>query len=81
MADIDKIKLPNNTTYNIKDTVARGYNTTIAPVEASTTAAVEHPLGSIFYINNVLYRALDDISVGDTIIIGAGGNATQTTVA
>lgn len=54
---------------------------TIAPVEASTTAAAAHALGTIFYLNGVLYRALSDISVGDTINTAAGGNATQTTIA
>lgn len=54
---------------------------TIAPVEASTTATAAHPLGSIFYLSGVLYRALFDIGVGDTINTGSGGNATQTSVA
>ena len=55
--------------------------TTVAPVEASTTAAATHGLGSIFYLNGVLYRALSDIAIGDTINTAVGGNATQTTVA
>lgn len=54
---------------------------TIAPVEDSTTATQAHPLGSIFYYNDLLYRALVDIPIGGTINTGAGGNATQTTVA
>lgn len=54
---------------------------TIAPVEESTTASTAHPLGSIFYLNGVLYRALADIAIGGTINTAAGGNATQTTVA
>ena len=54
---------------------------TIAPVEASTTATEAHPLGSIFYLNGVLYRALADIAIGGAINTGAGGNATQTSVA
>lgn len=54
---------------------------TIAPVETTTTATVAHPLGTIFYLNGVLYRALSDIAVGGTINTAAGGNATQTTVA
>lgn len=54
---------------------------TIAPVEDSTTAAQAHPLGTIFYLNDLLYRALVDIPIGGTINTGAGGNATQTTVA
>ena len=54
---------------------------TIAPVEASTTATVAHPLGSVFYLEDVLYRALADIAVGGTINTGSGGNATQTTIA
>lgn len=54
---------------------------TIAPVEESTTATVAHPLGSIFYLNDILYRALANIAVGGTINTAAGGNATQTTVA
>lgn len=54
---------------------------TIAPVETTTTATVAHPLGSIFYLNDVLYRALSDIAVGGTINTASGGNATQTTVA
>lgn len=54
---------------------------TIAPVEDSTTAAQAHPLGTIFYLEDLLYRALADIAVGDIINTGAGGNATQTTVA
>lgn len=54
---------------------------TVAPRETSTTAAQAHGLGTIFYLNGVLYRALSDIAIGDTINTGAGGNATQTTVA
>lgn len=54
---------------------------TIAPVEDSTTATQAHPLGSIFYYNDLLYRALVDIPVGGTINTAAGGNATETTVA
>lgn len=54
---------------------------TIAPVEDSTTAAQAHPLGTIFYLEDLLYRALADIPIGGTINTGAGGNATQTTVA
>ena len=54
---------------------------TIAPVEETTTAAGAHPLGSIFYLNGVLYRALSDIAIGGTINTASGGNATQTTVA
>ena len=55
--------------------------TTIAPVEDTTTATVAHPLGSIFYLNGILYRALSDIAIGGTINTASGGNATQTTVA
>ena len=55
--------------------------TTIAPVEASTTASEAHALGSIFYLEGVLYRALSDIAIGGTINTGTGGNATQTTIA
>ena len=54
---------------------------TIAPVETTTTATVAHPLGSIFYLNDVLYRALSDIAIGGTINTASGGNATQTSVA
>lgn len=54
---------------------------TIAPVEDTTTATAAHPLGSVFYLNGILYRALSDIAVGGTINTAAGGNATQTTVA
>ena len=54
---------------------------TIAPVEESTTATVVHPLGSIFYLNDILYRAIADIPVGGTINTATGGNATQTTIA
>ena len=52
---------------------------TIAPVETTTTATVAHPLGSIFYLNGNLYRALSDIAIGGTINVGT--NAVQTTVA
>ena len=54
--------------------------TTIAPIEASTMASSAHPLGSIFYLSGVLYRALADIAIGGTINTGTGGNATQTKV-
>lgn len=54
---------------------------TIAPVEESATATVVHPLGSIFYFNDILYRAIEDIPVGGTINTATGGNATQTTIA
>lgn len=55
--------------------------TTIAPVEDTTTATESHALGSIFYLEGVLYRALADIAIGGTINVGSGGNATQTTIA
>ena len=55
--------------------------TTIAPVEITTTATVTHGLGSIFYLNNILYRALEDIDIGDTINTGLNGNAVETSVA
>ena len=77
---LSKIKL-NGTTYELKDTTARTTASTIAPIEESTTATIAHPLGSIFYLNNVLYRALSDIAIGDTINTASGGNATQTTIA
>ena len=54
---------------------------TAAPVEASTTASAAHPLGNIFYLGGVLYRALSDIAIGATINTASGGNATQTTIA
>ena len=54
---------------------------TIAPVEESTSATEAHPLGSVFYLGDVLYRALADITIGGTINTGTGGNATQTTIA
>lgn len=54
---------------------------TVAPRETSTTAAQAHGLGTIFYLNGVLYRALSDIAIGDTINTASGGNATQTTIA
>ena len=54
---------------------------TIAPTDSSTTATEAHPLGSIFYLSGVLYRALSDIAIGGTINTASGGNATQTTIA
>ena len=54
---------------------------TIALVEESSTATTAHPLGTVFYFNDLLYRALADISIGDTINTAAGGNATQTSIA
>lgn len=54
---------------------------TIAPVEETATATIVHPLGSIFYFNDILYRAIEDIPVGGTINTATGGNATQTTIA
>lgn len=54
---------------------------TIAPVEESSTATTAHPLGTVFYFNDLLYRALADIPVGGTINTAAGGNATQTSIA
>ena len=74
---LTKLKV-DNTIYSVSGGADEA---TIAPVEASTTAAEAHPLGSIFYLNGVLYRALSDIAVGGTINTAAGGNATQTTIA
>lgn len=54
--------------------------TTVAPVEASATATAAHALGSIFYLDGVLYRALANIAIGGTINTGTGGNATQTKI-
>lgn len=53
---------------------------TIALTESSTTASAAHPLGSTFYLNGILYRALSDIAIGGTINTGTGGNATQTKI-
>ena len=65
----------------VDDLDGKADESTIAPRETSATASSAHPLGSIFYLNGVLYRALSDIAIGETINTGSGGNATQTTVA
>ena len=78
MAKISSITLPNGDSYDLKDKYIQD---TVAPVETTTTATVAHPLGSIFYLNDVLYRALSDIAIGGTINTASGGNATQTSVA
>ena len=71
-----------NNVPNLVRSIQRGASeTTIAPVEASTTASEAHALGSIFYLNGILYRALSNIDVGGTINTADGGNAVQTSVA
>lgn len=79
---LTKLKV-NNTIYSVPSGGggSGAAEDTIAPVETSSTASTAHPLGSIFYLNGILYRALSDIAVGGTINTGTGGNATQTTVA
>ena len=80
MADISSITLPDGSTYNLRDNSKVSLNS-VAPVENSTTASEAHGLGSIFFLENILCRALSDISIGDTINTGTGGNATPTTIA
>ena len=53
----------------------------IAPKEESLTANVARETGELFFYEGVLYIALDDIAIGDTIILsGAGANCRETTV-
>ena len=53
----------------------------IAPKEESLTANVARETGELFFYEGVLYIALNDIAVGDTIVIdGAGANCRETTV-
>ena len=42
----------------------------IAALEASSTASADHPEGSYFRLNGVLYIATEDIDTGDTITPG-----------
>ena len=42
----------------------------IANSESSTTAQYIHPAGSYFILNNVLYKAIINIAVNDTISVG-----------
>lgn len=42
----------------------------IANSEISTTAQYAHPKGSYFILNDVLYKAIIDIAVNDTIAVG-----------
>ena len=54
---------------------------TIAPKENSNTANVARETGELFFLDGVLYRALDDIAVGDTIVTsGAGANCQETSI-
>lgn len=54
---------------------------TIAPKETSNTANIPRKTGELFFLDGVLYKALDDIAVGDTIVTsGAGANCEETTV-
>ena len=42
----------------------------IANSESSTTAQYDHPEGSYFILNDILYKALIDIAINDTIAVG-----------
>ena len=42
----------------------------IANSESSTTAQYAHPQGSYFILNDILYKAIIDIAVNDTIAVG-----------
>ena len=54
---------------------------TIAPKETSNTANVARETGELFFLDGVLYRDLEDIAVGDTIVTsGAGANCEETTI-
>lgn len=58
-----------------------GVNDNIAPEEESTTAEYAHETGAYFMMNNVLYKAISDIDIGDTIVTsGAEANAEAVTV-
>ena len=48
----------------------------ITAVETSTTATAAHASGSKFYLNDVLYEALTDIAIGDTIVLPPDVSAT-----
>lgn len=54
---------------------------TVAPKENSNTANIARETGDLFFLDGVLYRALDDIAVGDTIVTnGAGANCQETSI-
>ena len=53
----------------------------IAPKEESLTANVARKAGELFFYDGILYTALNDIDVGDTIVLeGAGVNCIETTL-
>lgn len=66
------------TRHKFQDTEARAL---VAPTETSSTASVEHALGSHFIFGNILYRATADIAQGRSIITaGVGKNCEAVTI-
>lgn len=86
MANVSKIKVPNGTTYNIKDSTARSNATAantlatlamnnIATIESST-ASKAYSVGDYLVLNGQLYEVTTAIDSGDTLTVGTNISAT-----
>ena len=64
---------------DIRDTTTRN---SIGPTEPLAVASMPHHINHIFYsgVNRQLYKAVEEISVGDTFTPGQGGNVEEATL-
>lgn len=65
----------NGVTKYIKDSAGQSM---LAPEELTLTAANAYVVGDLFRYDGKLYKAIDDIDIGDTIEVGV--NCAETTI-
>lgn len=76
------VNLYNATTDTLKNVAGdivnpKSVNNTIAPAEETTTASRAYNIGEQFFLNDVLYKATDNIAQGDTITVGTNCSASD----
>jgi hypothetical protein len=76
------VNLYNATTDTLKNVAGdivnpKSVNNTIAPTEETTTASRAYNIGEQFFLNDVLYKATDNIAQGDTITVGTNCQAAE----
>lgn len=68
--------MPNHSSVDLVQAIKNGYvakdkaiATIIAPVEDTTVASMAHAVGKRFILNNIIYEAIQNIAVGDTLTV------------
>jgi hypothetical protein len=89
MANVSKFKVPNGTTYTIKDSTARSDASAaktlatsamnnIATIESSSTASKTYAEGDYLVYNKILYKVISGINSGETLTPSTNIEATTT---